>query len=494
MPVPVAAIDIGSNSVRIAVMCVNEHHGLEVIEEARAVPRLIRDIEQHGEFRPETIEHLLDVLRDFRLIADAAGAHIVAVATSAARDASNGAELIARIHDELGFDLRVITGDEEARLAFLGAALSLPVTDGLVVDIGGGSMEIVRFVDRSFREAWTLPLGAVRLTDRFLKSDPPTGSELRALRAHITEEIRGAALPRLEADMVLVGTGGTIRNLGKIDRASEDYPLPRLHGYAIPGEELQRVVAALEVLSVDELRSISGLNEDRADTIVAGAIVAETVMEVLHASSLLVSGQGLREGMVLDVGGGTLPALGPLRAAALDGAVQRFAPSRVTTGHARRSVADALLTAVGVPHAAEFNEALAAAAFVMDLGRSVDYYNRERHTESLLVEHGLDGWSHRETAIICALIRQAHQEKYTPTAYRALLTSDDREQIPTGGCLLALADAITARRPVDKAEGLVWRREGARLYIHDQALVTWHPNGIAARFKRAFGIELRFEG
>ncbi|MGE3857297.1 MAG: Ppx/GppA phosphatase family protein, partial [Dehalococcoidia bacterium] len=179
MPVPIAAIDVGSNSVRVAVMAVSPHGSLEVIEEARAVPRLIRDVAEHGEFTPETIANLMAVLADFRRLADAAGAEVVAVATSAARDAANGPALVERIRTELGIDLRVISGDEEAGLAFLGATHSLPVTDGVVIDIGGGSMEVVRFQDRRAAQTWTLPLGAVRLTDRFLTSDPLVTSELR---------------------------------------------------------------------------------------------------------------------------------------------------------------------------------------------------------------------------------------------------------------------------------------------------------------------------
>ena len=494
MPVPIAAIDVGSNSVRVAVMSRSAHSSLEVIDEARDVPRLIRDVEQYGELRPETIAHLMAVLSDFRLLAHASGAEIVAVATSAARDASNGPELVERIRVELGIDLRVISGEEEARLAFLGATYTLPVSNGLVLDIGGGSMEVVRFADRQAVQTWTLPLGAVRLTDRFLTSDPLATSELRALRAHIQKQIAGAKIAPLRDDETLVGTGGTIRNLGKIDRARRTYPLSRLHGYEISRVELHRVADLVQIRSVTERRSISGLNEDRADTIVAGALVVEAMMNALKAPSLTVSGQGLREGMALDASPEVLPRLAELRAASVRDAVGRFAPQRWDIAESRRALVAALSMAVGFAPGAEFVEVLDAAAAVEDIGRSVDYYNRERHAEFLLLEHGLDGWSHRELALICALVRQAHHEKYTPTIYRPLIALRDYELVSAAGCVLALADAIASRRSADHAAVLVWCREDDRLLLADEQLGRWEPTTLAERFKRAFGLELCFEG
>ena len=494
MPVPVAAIDVGSNSVRIAVMSISDHGVLDVIEEARSVPRLIRDIEQFGAFRPATIDHLLSVLGDFRLIAHAAGAEVIAVATSAARDAANGDELVQRIHDELGIDLRVISGDEEAHLAFLGATYSLPVSDGIVIDVGGGSMEVVRFHDRQSVQTWTLPLGAVRLTDRFLQSDPLVTAELRAMRAHIAAQLEAAHIPPLEDGATLVGTGGTIRNLGKIERARRSYPLSRLHGYEVPRPDLRRVADLIQSRSLSERRAISGLNEERADTIVAGALVVDAMMTELHAPSLMVSGQGLREGMALHSGARALPTLTALRAAAARDAVTRFVPDRRELAECRLSIVEALATAVEFAPDPAFVETLAAAAIVLDIGRCVDYYNRERHTESLLLERGLDGWSHRDLALICAIVRQGHQEKYTPSSYRPLIAGRDHEVVAGAGCLLALAEAIAIRRSADDSRGLVWRREEQRLFIADEALGRWEPGTLGERLQRAFGIELHIEG
>lgn len=492
MPRPVAAIDVGSNSVRVAIMSLGEHGYLEVLEEARAVPRLIRDVEDYGEFRPETVEHLIEVLADFRRLARTLGADIVAAATSAARDAANGADVVRRVTEELDIPLRVIDGEEEAYLAFLGATYTLPVERGFVVDIGGGSMEIVQFEDRRVVRSWTLPLGAVRLTDRFLKSDPLVTSELRALRQHIAKHIDQAGLPELGEGAVLVGTGGTIRNLGKIHRARQTYPLSLLHGYEVSRDEMRRVTDLVQQRSLAERRSIAGLNEDRADTIVAGALVVDALMAELRAASLLVSGQGLREGMALEATPRDLPSLSELREGALRGAVERFVPTRADLADERLALIRSLTAAVGFDAAPESTEVLEAAAFVQDLGRSVDYYNRERHTEFLLLEHGLAGWSHREVALICAIVRQAHQEKYAPAAYRPLINGRDTEWIGAAATLLALAEAIVNRRGAVHGTALGWRREDEALVITDECLSEWTPEQLIARVRRSFGLALRF--
>jgi exopolyphosphatase / guanosine-5'-triphosphate,3'-diphosphate pyrophosphatase len=180
---PVGVIDIGSNSIRLAVIETDGRNYLEVLEEARAVPKLIRDVSATGMLSDRSIETVLDILRDFLAIARGGGAdEVYAVATSAVRDATNGGELVARAASELGLVVEIAPGTREAEFAFTGAVHGLLTERGLVIDIGGGSMEVVRFDGRELIGAWTLPLGAVRLSDDFALSDPPRPKQLDALR------------------------------------------------------------------------------------------------------------------------------------------------------------------------------------------------------------------------------------------------------------------------------------------------------------------------
>lgn len=489
MEQPVAAIDVGSNSMRVAVIRADCHGYLEVVEESRAVPRLIRDVQSKGKLSTQSIEHVLDVLRDFRAVAHGAGAgSTVAVATAAVRDAANSNELVRRVREAIDLDLRVVSGNEEARLAFLGAVHSLPVTHGMVIDVGGGSMELIRFEDREPRESWTLPLGAVRLTDRFL-TDPPTQQQVRALRKHALSLIRKAGIPALEAGDRLVGTGGTIRNLAKVDRAQHVYPLPRLHGYTVTRGRLRAASDLLRSRKLASRMAVAGLNEDRADTIVAGALVVQAALEALAAREIAVAGQGLREGIALAMCSETLPDIATVRGTVIARAQARFAPERAEIARRRAYILEALRSAVSADAASpEVDEALSAAVALLDLGRSIDYYGRHRHTESLLLERGLSAFTHREQALICAIVRQAGQERYDPLAYRPLITADDRPSIARASALLAAADEIEQRLSPDTPPYIQCARSEGDIVVSIELPYRWDGGTLRKRFMRSFGL------
>ena len=487
---PVAAIDVGSNSVRIAIVNADGQGLLEVIEEASATPKLIRGVQRDGRLSATSIDEVVEILRDFQAVARGADADpVVAVATSAVRDAANGADLASLLQADLGITLRFVDGGEEARLAFLGAIHSLPVEHGLVIDIGGGSMELMQFAGRAAGRSWTLPLGAVRLTAQFLQDDPSSQLELRALRDHLAAQIASAGIEALAPGGALVGTGGTIRNIAKMDRSRHRYPMSRLHGYAISQDGVRGVADLVRTRTQAERYNLAGLNEDRADSIVAGALVLQAIVESTRAQSLIVSGQGLREGIALDARGGSLPSVHALREASIERAVLRFAPTYVQDARARTQTVEALAAAAGFTAKAEVVEALSAAATLLDLGRSVDYYNRHRHTEALTLAYGLPGWTHREVALICAIVRQADSEKYDPTNdYRPLVTPEDRPSIAAAGTLLAVADEVERRVP-PRARAVAWQRdEGAvRGALRVDGVLL---GALSARFERTLGLRL----
>ena len=485
----VGAIDIGSNSVRIAIVevCGDVLH---VVEEASVTPRLIRDVEATGEFSRASIDGVLAILDDFRAIARGAGVDTIsAVATSAARDATNGDTLVQRAHHELDMDVSIIDGRQEAHFAFAGAVHSLPVDHGLVIDIGGGSLEIVQFSERRVVSAWSLPLGAVRLTDEFLHSDPPTASELEALRTFLGQQIAGTGMPELEPGGVVVGTGGTIRNIAKMDRPRKKYPLHRLHGYEVATPDLHRLVGVLAGRTADERRATSGLNEDRADSIVAGAIAVEAILDAVGARGLVVSGQGLREGVALAAVGRDLPDVPTLRRAALDDAVDAFTPDLRRRAEHRVALVEELAGLCDFDLPADVLRTLSAAALLIDLGRRIDYYGLHRHTESLLLSRGLAGWSHRELALICALVRQADHETYTPSAFRPLIRKDDRRALSIAGAFLALADGVV-RRLAHDAEPFAWRLTGDDLGCTNPQLAAGLSRELGDRVTRVLGLRL----
>jgi len=490
LPRPVAAIDVGSNSIRVAIVALDGEAYLEILEEASATPRLIHEVQRDGRLSGESVEEVVSILRDFQAIARGADADpVVAVATSAVRDAANSAALVNRLQKDLGLTLQIVDGIEEARLAFLGAVHSLPVERGLVVDIGGGSVEVLRFNDRRPGASWTLPLGAVRLTAEYLSSDPPSQAELRILRDHIAKTITAAGIDALPADGVLVGTGGTARNIAKMDRARHRYPIARLHGYELTRDGVRSVADLVRTRTLVERRNITGLNEDRADIIVAGALVLQALVDATSAERLVISGQGLREGIAFDSRGGDLPKIATLRQAALDRAVSRFAPAYAGDAIARLAVVDALVSAAEFVEGPEVTDALRAASMLLDLGRGVDYYNRHRHTEALAVAYGLPGWTHRELALTCAIVRQADSEKYDAiAAYRPLLTAADQTAIAKAGAILAAADEMQRRTSPDAPSTVSRLRDGG---VRFDIEMDGRPlTAISERLERVLGLRL----
>ncbi|HEX6843626.1 MAG TPA: hypothetical protein VF235_00790, partial [Actinomycetota bacterium] len=294
---PFAVLDVGSNSARMIVFRLREDEHLDVLEDARAPLRLARELADDTRLGEEAIARTVEALHDFRAVADGAGAtRIVAVATSAVRDAEDGDRVVEAARS-LGIDLRVIDGDLEGRLGFLGAVHDLPVHGGLTMDVGGGSVELGRFVGRRLERSWSLPLGSLRLSDRYLASDPPHPSELRALRSAVAEALDAAAVTELREAEELVGIGGTVRNLAKIDLRRTAGPLPLLHGHVLTSRRLDAIVEDLASRPMARRAEVSGLNPDRADTIVGGAVVVAATMAHVGASRLVASSRGLREGL-----------------------------------------------------------------------------------------------------------------------------------------------------------------------------------------------------
>jgi exopolyphosphatase/guanosine-5'-triphosphate,3'-diphosphate pyrophosphatase len=284
--VRVAVVDLGSNSTRLLIADV-EGSALTELDRRTTVTRLGDGVDRTGELSSEAIERVEAVLVEYAsAIADAGVDATVGVLTSAVRDARNGAELAASVRDQYGIDARVLSGDEEARLTFLGATAGLE-PDGrrtLVIDIGGGSTEVVVGRDGAVEDHVSLQLGVVRHSERHLVSDPPRHRELEALAddvratfdAGLPEALRGG----VEAG---IGVAGTPTSCAAIAQELDPYDSARIEGYVLDLGVLEMQLALLAGLPLDRRRAIPGLHPDRAPTIVAGV---EILVEALRATGL----------------------------------------------------------------------------------------------------------------------------------------------------------------------------------------------------------------
>ena len=491
----IAVIDIGSNSGRVVIVQPETGGHLEIIDEQSAPLRLALAVSRSGDLSPAAIEWTMHALRDFTAVARGAGAvRTVAVATAAVRRATNGEAFVQRLRDELHLDATLIDAPSEARLAFLGAAYGLPVEDGFFVDIGGGSLQIVHFENRQPLGAWSIPIGALLLAERFLTSDPPTADERKAAADHVKQALAEARVPTPDGSaQTLVGTGGTIRNLAKIDRRRRAYPIARLHGYHLQRRNLQRIVASLATQSLTERAQTPGLNPTRADSIVAGGIALDAVMRYLHTNVLTVSGQGLREGIARGAIFEHLPSAQAVREASVEALCRRFADVDRERGQRRAQAAKILLDHLLPDISPLVTEAVLLGARLLDIGSVIDFYNRHTLTAEIVLRTDLNGFSHRDLARLAALIRLAEKPGLSASTYRPLLDLREDETLERAATLLAIADESVRRTPPAQPVQLDCWSTGPTVHLRFPEGRNWHPGKISLRFLHAFGRALVLE-
>jgi exopolyphosphatase/pppGpp-phosphohydrolase len=241
----------------------------------------------------------MQLLRDFTAQAVAMDADAIElISMSAVRDAPNSADLVSRVRTELGLPLRVLDGAAEARTAVVGVVNTLPLQDGYVVDLGGGSLQVTEVVGRRAARLASLPLGALRLTDQFVRTDPADGPTVNILRRHVQRTLD--TLPWLrDVGGTLAGVGGTIRTLAKMSRRAAEWPIPHGHGYRLTADDIESSWELVSRADASRRREIPGLPAHRVDLIVAGSLVVRQLMRFGGFDAIEVSSSGVREGAAL---------------------------------------------------------------------------------------------------------------------------------------------------------------------------------------------------
>jgi exopolyphosphatase/guanosine-5'-triphosphate,3'-diphosphate pyrophosphatase len=294
-----AAVDCGTNSVRLLVSRLVDGRLVEV-DRRLHLTRLGQGVDATGQFHPEALARTLDAMADFGAELDELGVtRRRVVATSAARDAANSADFFTGARARLGVDAEIIPGEEEARLSYAGAVGALPDLDQpvLVMDIGGGSTELVLGSDGQARKAISLDIGSVRLRERSLHSDPPTPAEVAAATAHIDGLLDASGID-FAAVATWVGVGGTVTSLSALAQGLATYDRARVHGSVVSHRELDELGLRLLAMPVAAVTGLPTMVPGRADVISGGALIARRVASRL-APALTVSEADILDGLVL---------------------------------------------------------------------------------------------------------------------------------------------------------------------------------------------------
>jgi exopolyphosphatase/guanosine-5'-triphosphate,3'-diphosphate pyrophosphatase len=447
--VRLGAIDIGSNSIRQIVADVSPTGSIRIIDEMKAAPRLGAGLSRTGFLSAGAMSHALEAVERMATLARQLGAvRIHVVATSAVREAANRRDFLDLVREETGLRVRLLTGEDEARLSFRSALahFDLGVRRAVVMDIGGGSLELAMSADGLVERLESFPFGALRLTETFF-DDRPRPKQLKKLRATVREGIRRSLPVRDWRGALLIGSGGTFTNLGAMHLAARGLPFDgRVHGTQVPREEIEHLLDALMASNRQERAAIPGLNPARADIILAGLAVAAEVMARIEAREIAVSGYGIREGLLLESARVTPAPADP--GEARERSVRSFAArchfEQPHAEHVQKlalQLFDALGRRIGCEPADR--AILADAALLHDVGYHIGHARHHKHSFHLISHAELLGVSPEEQMLIAHVARY-HRGAEPRRKHRefGLLERDARRRIRRLAAILRLADGL----------------------------------------------------
>ncbi len=523
-----AVIDLGSNSFRLVVFTARGGWWQRSDEIYQPV-RIGEGMAATGRLGAEPIGRALAALDVFAHFCEAADLPMTpaqgavdAVATSAIRDAENAPDFLARARERTELPIRVLSREQEARYGYLAAVNSSTLSDGCVLDLGGGSMQLVAVKERLARESGSWRVGAVRMTERFLPGpNPPKRGQLQELREHVAQELAGAAwLPK--TGRRLVGIGGTVRSLAAVAQRAEGLPSNGVQGMVVTREALAEIVERLAALPPAQRAGVPGVKPARADLILAGAVVVEGALQAGGFDALEVTEAGLREGVFFERhlarnGGPATAATAAIAAKAVSTKAQqdslreesplfedvrrasvlnlaaRYRVSKAHTGHVAALALGMFdqLARLGL-HTGDANERelLWAACTLHDIGMSVDYDDHHKHSRYLILSAGLPGFSPTEVAIVAQAARYHRKGMPDPGPLAPLFGEGDLARLDRCAVLLRLAEDLERSRDQLVKDTVLSSENGTvrlRLLADGGAAVPrWAAGRESELFARAF--------
>lgn len=505
-----AAIDIGTNSIHMIVVRVRQDLSFEIIDREKEMVRLGAGGLDGRALTPTAMHAALQALSKFRRLAESHQVdHIEAVATSATREAENGGEFLRAIFEQTGIRARIISGTEEARLIHLAANYGLDLSDGVTVsvDIGGGSVEITHGQGATINEGRSFKLGVIRLTERFVTTDPLSERDERRMVRFIENELKAYLKPIREAGFDrVVGTSGSILSIGTIAAADLDGDVPAgIRNRRIPVKAIHRVRKALCGLNLQKRLLVPGLEPRRADIAVAGSVLIDVILRRLGAQELTLCDMSLREGIVLDYVARHRREIAhaerypDVRRRSVIELAERC---NYAADHAQQiaKTALALFDATRGTHGLTDRERewLEYAALLHDVGVHISYERHHKHSYYLIRNGDLRGFEPRDVETI-ALVARYHRRAVPARTHEGFrdLSKRRRHAVRVLASMLRLAEAldrshsqmVTGVRLEDRDEEMLLEIQTGG----DAELEAWAASRHATPFEQVLGKRLRIE-
>lgn len=506
-PIRLGAIDIGTNSIRLVVAEVEPDGGYRVLEEEREMTRLGRGLFARGRLGSEPMERSLTALAKMKAIADGfLVKELRAVATSAVREASNGRAFCQEVRRRCGLRVEIITGEEEAQLTLRSALrhFDLAGRSVAVVDIGGGSMEVTLTAGAVVDEVLTLPLGAVRLTERYGSDDTLSPKRWRRLRRGIDRALDEQLRKPPFHPEIMVGSGGTFTNLAAMAQLEREGAARSVQGYAMSRAEVVHLLHRLRATPLAERRETPGLNPRRADIIVAGAAAIARLSKRLGTQQILINTGGLRDGLLLAMIEERVPA----EAREAERPLNRLESARAFARQCRSSerhcehvarlatqLFDGMAQRFGLP--ADARELLETAALLHDIGYVINHAKHHKHAYHLILHGDLAGFTQRELEIVACVARY-HRKAFPSKRHSAFarLERGDRRLVRALAGMLRVADGLD-RTHTQRITAITCAPHRGFMELTLQAktdprVEIWDAERKSGLFQRAFDLEPRF--
>lgn len=514
------AIDVGSNSIRLVVADVAPDGSYRLIDDEKVVTRLGHGLEENGALLPDRMAAAVDAVERLKGIAVGYGVESLrAVATCAVREASNGGEMARLVYERTGLGLMILPGDEEARLAYqsVASAFDLSGMHAAVVDIGGGSTEVVLSTNGVIELVVSLPLGAVRLTDEFGSFGEREDEKFRAMRRRVRRIVQEMLEKPESPPQLMFGTGGTFTNMAGIDmlrgpRAQHRQLLPNhVRGYEMEHAGVLHLCDWLWKMPVAVRAGVPGLSPDRADIIVSGIAIADRVMRHLGVNRLCVHDRGVRDGLLLSMIDEVIRPAGGAKRSPLtkpEAAVQFARKCRFEERHSMHvasiavSFFDQLAARAAEDERVWFDAAhrdlLEAAGVLHDVGYLISYSKHHKHSYHLIVHSDMAGFTRRELEVVANVARY-HRRAAPKTSHPSFeqLSKPDRHLVRMLSAILRVADGLD-RTHTQAVTSVLLETEGADAVVRVSAATEpsvdiWGAERKSDLFEEVFGLRVRFE-
>ena len=497
----IGIIDIGSNSARLVIADIYKNGAYKMFFNQKNSLRLGQRFDDCNKFTDEAVNDLIETMKSFAYMCKIYKTDkIMAVATAAMRKAVNGSEVLAKILEQTGIDMNIISGEQEAYLSYLGVANTVDVKSGIVFDLGGGSTEIILFKERKLIESVSIPIGAVNLTAMFNTKEAMSPALLEVVEQFIKSKLDQHPWLK-QNNLPLIAVGGTGRTVAKVIQRAAKHPVTKLHNYPYSLETYNEFFQKIITTNLEQRRKISGLSKERSDIILAGICIIKGLLEVTGAKKIITSGCGLREGLFYKYysTAKNKPEIAPdILVESTENMLNLY---EMNQEHARHvtELALAMFDSWEKVHGLgqDYRKLLRTAALLHDIGISINYYSHARHSAYMIQNAKLFGLSHKEQYMVSIIAgwHNGYSKNYFKEAIaNNVLPENDWQILVKLAVILCLAESLdyTNSKFVQKIEATQSNNEAVlTIFAPDYPEIEMQEiNEHKSWFKKAMGMNL----